>query len=78
MLYWVEHSFTVNCFTSSSFRPSNPSHMLLTSPVIVLGSSIYLTSWVNDSVSFLLVQSVWRYWTLDTMLVISVVRRKQL
>lgn len=60
--YWAEHSFLINCFRSSSFRPSNSSHML-TSPMTVLGSNIYLTSWVSGTVAFLLVQSVWRYWT---------------
>lgn len=65
-------SFLVNCFrkTSSGLVIFAT---FLTSPVMILESSIYLTSWINGNVSFFVVQNLWKFWTLGSALVISLV-----
>lgn len=62
----------VNCFRKTSFGLVTFA-TFLTSPVTMLGSSIYLTSWINGTVSFFVVQNFWKFWTLGSMLVISLV-----
>lgn len=52
MFYWMKYSFLVNCFRNFFFRFNNFFYVFLILFTIILGFSVYLISWVDDSVFF--------------------------